>query len=131
MKYAKRLVSSLVLILVLSVSSYADTDVSDILVFDDSGVMVDTEVSNIFDFPDITAGYMIDARNSDYGPYIGLELYEYNRYTLDLGFAQNNIFAGVGYNIIPIYEIHVMAFYGYNLEENRSSYGAAAGIIKF
>lgn len=96
-----------------------------------------------FNFPDIKVGFLFMAPQIDVQPVLSLELYEFKKvpFYFDIGLAPHLIYLSVGYNILPVFEVGVFIWGGYNFIDRdksfwgRKFYGGCFGIgitiIKF
>lgn len=96
-----------------------------------------------FNFPDVKIGFLFDPLRLDILPVLAIELYEFKKYPFyfDIGLAPHIIYFAIGYNIIPIFEIGVFLWGGYNFIDRKgvhygtNFYGMAFGlgvtILKF
>ncbi len=69
-----------------------------------------------FNFPDIKVGFLFLAPQIDVLPVLSVELYEFKKVPVyfDFGISTHLVYLSVGYNIIPIYEVGIFLWVGYN-----------------
>ncbi len=88
-----------------------------------------------FNFPPLKTGFIIDFKNLDIMPFLGLELKEWDigkhTFNLDLGVAQSRVFMSVGWEFIPIINIGPTIWAGYNLVENDYAVGVGVMMLDF
>lgn len=105
---------------------------------DDKWIPDDEDIVLTYKIPDISAGFIFDARTLEVSPSISIELFEFDthipyvrRLKFDAGVAHQRTFGYVGKLWTSIFEISTGAFIGWNWKEQELSYGAALLIIKF
>lgn len=96
-----------------------------------------------FNFPDIKVGFLFLAPQLDVLPVLSLELHEFKKVPIyfDFGIAPHLLYLSVGYNILPIYEVGVFLWVGYNfidrdkefwgIKFHGACFGVGVTVIKF
>ncbi|MCK5017445.1 MAG: hypothetical protein KAS32_10295 [Candidatus Peribacteraceae bacterium] len=96
-----------------------------------------------YNFPDIKVGFILVAPKIDILPVLSLEIHEFEKIPLyfDFGISTHLLYLSIGYNIIPIFEVGIFLWVGYNFIEwdkkycGRRFYGINFGlgitVIKF
>lgn len=96
-----------------------------------------------FNFPDLKVGFIFIAPQMDILPVLSIEIYEFKKkpFYFDFGISPHVAYLSVGYNIIPIFEVGVFAWVGYNfIDRNEEfwgkkfygvSFGFGLTVIKF
>jgi len=96
-----------------------------------------------FNFPDIKVGFIFLAPQLDVLPVLSVEIHEFEKvpFYFDFGIAPHLLYFSVGYNIIPIFEVGVFLWAGWNFIDWKKKfwghkfYGACFGVgmtvIKF
>ena len=108
--------------------------------FDDEGNWIpdDPTIAMTYRIPDISSGFLFDARRLKVTPTISVELFEFkapwkylSNYKVDLGVGYQRVFGYLGIRLTSIFEISVGAVGGWDWDTNDYFYGPAFTIIKF
>jgi len=110
----------------------------------------DPTIEATYRIPDISAGFMFDARTLETTPTIQIELFEFglpwkdntswkstfpfkylSTWKVDAGVGYQRLFGYVGVRLTSIFEISVGAVGGWNWDTNDYFYGPAFTVIKF
>jgi hypothetical protein len=94
-----------------------------------------------FAIPDIKAGILVAVpccsaeatrwQLPQFGPYLAAELVDVFRITVDIGFAQDIMFVGLGYKFVDIFEINGLGIVGWDAGTKQYLVGVGAGVLKF
>lgn len=113
---------------------------------DDEWIPDDPTIELTYKIPDISAGFLFDAKTYDVTPSIQVELLEFDipgavfndtflrwirTWKLDFGVAYQRTFIYLGPRITSIFEISIGGFFGWNWKERDLTYGIGFTIIKF
>jgi len=96
-----------------------------------------------FNFPDLKVGFIFVAPQLDVLPVLAIEIHEFDKIPLyfDFGISTHLVYFAVGYNIIPIFEVGIFLYGGYNFIDRDKeffgkkfhgvSFGIGITVIKF
>lgn len=79
-----------------------------------------------FNFPDIKVGVIFSSPRLDVLPVLAIELYEFKKkpFYFDFGISTHILYFAIGYNVVPIFEVGVFVWGGYNfLDRNKRFWG--------
>lgn len=99
----------------------------------------DPKIEWTYRIPDVSAGFIFDAKVLDVTPSIQVELVEFDlpfpwpigTWKLDTGVAYNRTYGYVGPLLTSIFEISIGGVAGYNWDNGNFFYGVGFTIIKF
>ncbi len=96
-----------------------------------------------YNFPDIKIGFILVGPKIDVLPVLSIEMHEFDKVPLyfDFGISTHLLYLSVGYNIIPIFEVGIFVWAGYNFIDRNEEYwgqkfygvnfGVGITVIKF
>lgn len=110
---------------------------------DGSVVTKSGKAEKTFNFPDVKVGMILVGPQLDVLPILAIELYEFKKrpFYFDFGISTHILYLAAGYNVVPIFEVGVFVWAGYNfLDRDKSfwgqkfygvSFGIGISLIKF
>ena len=103
---------------------------------DDHVIPDDPDVKKTFDFPAIKAGFIVDFKDPDILPHIGLEVVDFSLpkvgdFALDVGVAPSTVFTSLTWELIPIVKVGPSIWAGYNVKDNAPAFGLGITILDF
>lgn len=103
---------------------------------DDKVITESGEPERTFSFPPVKTGFVVDFRNLDVLPYLGVQMFDFSLpkvgdFSVDAGVAPSRLFVSLNWELIPIVKAGPMIWGGVNIKEKESAFGVGLTILNF
>lgn len=96
----------------------------------------DDRAKKTFDFPAIKAGFIVDIKDPDILPHLGIELVDFSLpkvgdFAVDVGVAPSIVFASLTWELLPVIKVGPSIWAGYNVKDSAPAFGIGITILDF